>query len=54
MRATLDYHISTRLSRPALRLAAAPGLVAGVLQPDVAVAFFGANDAQAVDFNRRC
>ena len=54
MRATLDYHISTGLSRPDFydwprRLA----YVARVLQPDAAVAFFGANDAQAVDFNGR-
>ena len=54
MRATLDYHISTGLSRPdffdwPLRLA----YVSRVLQPDVAVAFFGANDAQAVRFGGR-
>lgn len=54
MRSTLDYHISTGLSRPDFydwprRLA----YVARVLQPDAAVAFFGANDAQAVDFNGR-
>ena len=54
MRATLDYHISTGLSRPdyfdwPLRLA----YVSRVLQPDVAVAFFGANDAQPVDLDGR-
>jgi lysophospholipase L1-like esterase len=54
MKATLDYHISTGLSRPDYydwprRLA----YVSRVLQPDVAVAFFGANDAQAVDFDGR-
>ncbi len=54
MKATLDYHISTGLSRPDYydwprRLA----YVARVLQPDVAVAFFGANDAQAVAIDGR-
>jgi lysophospholipase L1-like esterase len=54
MRATLDYHISTGLSRPDYydwprRLA----YVSRVLQPDVAVAFFGANDAQPVEFDGR-
>ena len=54
MRATLDYHISTGLSRPDYfdwprRLA----YVSRVLRPDVAVAFFGANDAQAVEVDGR-
>ena len=49
MKATLDYHISTGLSRPdyydwpqRLRY------IQRFVQPDVAVAFFGANDAQPV------
>ncbi|HMK92467.1 MAG TPA: DUF459 domain-containing protein [Thermoleophilia bacterium] len=52
MKATLDYHISTGLSRPDFydwprRL----GWVANAVQPDVAVAFFGANDAQSVAYD---
>ena len=51
MKATLDYHISTGLSRPDFyswprRLS----WVARTVQPDVAVAFFGANDAQSVAY----
>jgi hypothetical protein len=51
MKATLDYQISTGLSRPdyyswprRLRF------IASFIQPDVAVAFFGANDGQPVSY----
>ena len=51
MRATLDYHISTGLSRPDFyswprRLR----FISTFVQPDVAVAFFGANDGQPVSY----
>ena len=51
MKATLDYHIATGLSRPDFfdwprRLR----WVARTVRPDVAVAFFGANDAQSVKY----
>ncbi len=52
MKATLDYHISTGLSRPdyydwprRLRF------IARTVQPDVDVAFFGANDGQSVSYD---
>ena len=51
MKATLDFHIATGLSRPDFYdWPARLHWVAHTLRPDAAVVFFGANDAQSVEY----